>query len=182
MNSDQSNPYQRTKADIKDPPKTISETTRYLGPGFILSASIVGSGELIATTHLGAQAGFITLWVILVSCLAKVAVQLEFGRHAIATVETTMESLNRLPGLKIGKAHWTVWAWLVLMSAKILQVGGIVGGVALILKIFFPMISVVWLTIGVAIIVAVLVFQGQYKLIEKASLEDIAKPKIVRSS
>ena len=37
---------------IKEPPISLSGKLRFLGPGFILSASIVGSGELIATTVL----------------------------------------------------------------------------------------------------------------------------------
>jgi manganese transport protein len=43
---------------IKEPPTSFGEKLKFLGPGFILSASIVGSGELIATTTLGAKAGF----------------------------------------------------------------------------------------------------------------------------
>ena len=72
-------PYVVTKDTIIEPPVSFRGRLRFLGPGLILSASIVGSGELIATTGLGAEAGFITFWVIIVSCLVKVAVQLEFG-------------------------------------------------------------------------------------------------------
>lgn len=63
-----------------DPPRVFRSKFKFLGPGLILSASIVGSGELIATTLLGAKGGFIALWVILVSCLVKVAIQVEFGK------------------------------------------------------------------------------------------------------
>lgn len=143
---------------------------KYLGPGFVLSASIVGSGELIATTQLGAQAGFTALWVILVSCLVKVAVQLEFGKHAISSGEPTFMSFNKLPGLKLGKAHWSVWTWLILMLVKFLQVGAIVGLVAVILRICFPMLSEVVWTLLVALAVALIVFNGYYKVIEKLSL------------
>ena len=91
------NPYQLSADSVLEPPTTLAGSLRHLAPGLILSASIVGSGELIATTVVGAKAGFVTLWVILVSCLVKVAIQLEFGRHTIATGETTMQALNRLP-------------------------------------------------------------------------------------
>jgi manganese transport protein len=46
-----------------------------LGPGFVLTASIVGSAELIATTALGAKAGYVALWVILLTCAVNVALQ-----------------------------------------------------------------------------------------------------------
>ena len=68
-----------------------------------MSASVVGSGELISTTTLGAKAGFVTFWVIIVSCFVKVAIQLEFGKQAIRTGESVMTSLNRLGGPRFGK-------------------------------------------------------------------------------
>ena len=123
------NPYQLDASKIEEPPSSFKDMLKHLGPGFILSASIVGSGELIATTALGAEAGFVAMWVILASCLVKVFVQLEFGKHAIHSGETTFEALNQLPGPKFGKGRWTTWLWLVLMSIKPLQVGGIIGGV-----------------------------------------------------
>ena len=163
-------PYVLSEATIKEPPTRWVGRIRYLGPGIILSASIVGSGELIATTTLGARAGFVTLWVILVSCIIKVALQLEFGRHAINTGETTMGSFNRLPGPKLGRANWSIWTWLVIMVLKFIQVGGIVGGVALALYIAFPRVSVPIWTWAAAISVALLVFKGYYRSIEKISL------------
>jgi Mn2+/Fe2+ NRAMP family transporter len=164
------NPYLVKEDTIQEPPTTFFGKCRYLGPGFILSASIVGSGELIATTTLGAKAGFVALWVILVSCLVKVALQLEFGKHAISSGEPTFQSFNKLPGLKIGKAHWTVWTWLLLMVFKFLQVGAIVGLVAVILRLCFPMLSETVWTLVVAGSVALIVFNGIYKVLEKLSL------------
>ena len=127
------NPYAQDGSLVEDPPSEFRHKLRFLGPGFILSASIVGSGELISTTLLGAEAGFVTLWVVLVSCLVKVTVQLEFGKHAIYSGETTFTAFNRLPGPKLGRANWSIWTWLLLMTLKFLQVGGIIGGVAIIL-------------------------------------------------
>ncbi len=79
----QKDPYRIDSSSIISPPSKFRQKLKFLGPGFILSASVVGSGELIATTTLGAKAGFVTLWVILVSCLVKVVLQLEFGRQSI---------------------------------------------------------------------------------------------------
>src|SRR4026208_2186378 len=111
--------YIITAATIREPPTRFFQKLKFLGPGFILSASIVGSGELIATTILGAKAGFIALWIIIVSCLAKVAVQLEFGRHAVVTGETTMRAINQLPGPSFGKGKWSVWILFALLLLKI---------------------------------------------------------------
>ncbi len=164
------NPYLLSVDSVMEPPTTILGSIKHLGPGLILSASIVGSGELISTTVLGAEAGFVTLWVILVSCLVKVAIQLEFGRHTIATGETTMQALNRLPGPKFGKAHCSIWIWLVLMTLKNLQLGGIVGGVALILHIVFPTTPIWLFLLALSVVVSLLVSLGYYVLIEKVSI------------
>ncbi len=166
------NPYQLTDRKILEPPTNFTGKLRYLGPGFILSASIVGSGELIATTLLGAEAGFVCLWVILFSCLVKVTLQLEFGKHAIYTGRTTMQALNDLPGPRLGKGHISIWAWLLIMSFKFLQVGGIVGGVALIFM-QIPALAefgLTWWTLFTALVVATIVSVGRYGLLEKLSL------------
>jgi manganese transport protein len=152
------------------PPSTFIGRLRYLGPGFILSAAIVGSGELIATTALGAKAGFVTFWVILVSCFAKVALQLEFGKNAIYTGTPTMQAFNKFEGGHWGKAHWTIWAWLSLQGLKLLQVGGIVGGVAIVLNMLFSGLSTNLWAIVASVITALLVYRGYYKPIEKGSL------------
>lgn len=177
--SDDSNPYLASSARIADPPRRWVDRLRFLGPGFILTASIVGSGELIMTTKLGAQAGFVCLWVVLLSCLIKVAVQLEFGKHAIFSGETTFAAFNRLPGPKFGRGHWSIWLWLLLMTLKFLQVGAIVGGVAIILDMAFPFtlnlagweISGVqgWTPVAAAS-VSLLVYRGYYQPIEKLSI------------
>lgn len=163
-------PYAVDRSLVQDPPTGFAGMLRYLGPGFILSASIVGSGELIATTALGAEAGFVALWVIIVSCLVKVFVQLEFGKHAIHSGETTFEALNQLPGPKFGKGSWATWLWLVMMLIKPLQVGGIIGGVGLILNIMVPAVPVwVWVCLA-APTVSLMIFRGKYAFIEKLSL------------
>lgn len=165
-------PYVRTDEGIKSPPTTFFGKLKYLGPGFILSASVVGSGELISTTTLGAQAGFVTLWVILVSCAVKVAIQLEFGKQAIRTGETVFTSLNRIGGPRFGKqnANWSLWTWLFLWLFKPLQLGGIIGGVAITLNIAFPSVSITWFAVAIGILVATLVFKGYYFFIEKMSV------------
>jgi Mn2+/Fe2+ NRAMP family transporter len=147
---------------------------RFLGPGFILSASIVGSGELIATTVLGAKAGFTALWIIILSCLIKVAVQLEVGRHAILTGETPMVAFNKLPGIKIRNCNWSVWTVFFIMLMKIFQLGGMLGGTALVMTIIFPTVGLIPWTIIVAAFVGLLIYNGHYKSIERLSLSMIA--------
>ncbi len=166
--------YAQSPDHIKEPPHSLVGRLQYLGPGFVLSASIVGSGELIATTTLGAKAGFITFWIILLSCVIKVAIQLEFGRHAILHGETAMAAFNALPGKRFKNAHWSIWSFLGLMILKLTQLGGIVGGVAIILHMICPGVDVaIWAFVGAAGAAAI-VHNGDYGFIEKGALVMIA--------
>src|SRR5712671_5289442 len=107
-------PYQLRPEDVKQPPQGLFPSLRRIGPGMILAASIVGSGELIATTTLGAQAGYVALWIILLSCAIKPVVQAEMGRYTIASGETGLEALDRVPGPRL-KVNWLVWAWSIMV-------------------------------------------------------------------
>jgi Mn2+/Fe2+ NRAMP family transporter len=122
---------------VKDPPRTIGGTLRKLGPGLIIAGSIVGSGELIATTKTGAQAGIVLLWLILIGCVIKVFVQIELGRTCITHGITTLAALNKFPG-RIGPVNWILWFWVLMMAASIAQLGGIVGGVGQSLALAIP--------------------------------------------
>lgn len=77
-------PYSYRLADIEEPPHTLAGALRRIGPGMLLTASIVGTGELIATTRMGADVGYVMLWVIVLSCVAKTIVQAVWGRYTRA--------------------------------------------------------------------------------------------------
>lgn len=172
-------PYIISNETIKEPPTALIDRFKFLGPGFILSASIVGSGELIATTILGAKAGFVALWIIIISCLAKVAVQLEFGKHAVLTGERCMQAFSQLPGPKrrassTGRSRWAVWTLLLLIGLKIVQLGGMLGGTVVILNMLFPGVPISVWAIVTAASVGLLIYNGKYGIIEKFSLFMIA--------
>ncbi len=151
------------------PPRGIRETLRQLGPGLIISGSIVGSGELIATTTLGAQVGFIALWLILLSCLIKVVVQQELGRYTIATGDTTFQALDKVPGPR-WRTSWVVWAWMFMFVAVTFQQGGIVGGVGQAFNLAFPQLSAQTWTIIMAASILVMLLRGKYSYIEKTTV------------
>jgi Mn2+/Fe2+ NRAMP family transporter len=135
----------------------------------VLAASIVGSGELIATTTLGAQVGFAALWIILASCAIKPVVQAELGRYTIATGETGLEGFNRTPGPRAG-VGWVVWAWAITVTLSLLQVGGMYGGVAEVLHLVVPAVPIwLWVAICLAITLALLL-GGGYERIERFAI------------
>lgn len=108
-------PYSRSAASFRDPPRGIAATLRRLGPGMILAGSIVGSGELIMTTKLGAVAGFVFLWFVLLSCFLKVVVQAEIARHTISSGETFLQVFNTLPGPAARRPVWLSLTWMAIV-------------------------------------------------------------------
>ena len=131
-------PLPPSTSEPQEPPHSLGATLRRLGPGMIIAGSIVGSGELIATTKVGAEAGFWLLWLVLLGCVIKVFTQVEFGRHTIAWSETPLRALNGVPGPR-WKVNWIVWYWAVMTLLIITQQGGIVGGVGQALGISQPL-------------------------------------------
>ena len=52
-------PYALPPSEIQEPPVSLWAALKKIGPGIILAGTIVGSGELLATTKLGAEHGFL---------------------------------------------------------------------------------------------------------------------------
>lgn len=115
---------------VADPPRTLWQSLAHLGPGIILASSIVGSGELIATTTAGAEAGFVLLWLIVLGCIIKVAAQVEIGRTTLTWGRTALDAFDRVPGPRLGGRGWIYWGWVVMTALIVVQQGGIVAGVA----------------------------------------------------
>ncbi len=138
---------------VEQPPTTIFGILSRLGPGLIIAGSIVGSGELIATTATGAQAGFWLLWLIVIGCVIKVFVQVEFGRYTILHGKTSLTGMDEVPGPAIElmptgrrnstvlRGNWFLWYWVVVFFVSIGQLGGIVGGVGQAMQISMPLTS-----------------------------------------
>ena len=178
-------PYHLDAAGVRAPPSGWRDSFAHLGPGLVLSASIVGSGELIATTTAGAQVGFTLLWLVLLSCAVKVAVQIEFARWTIATGSPALSGYNRVPP-KAGPIGWVNLLFFLLVVSKVLQVGGILGGTAIAFSILFPIggaaladpSRTIWHVIVMAGTIAAL-YSSRYRLIEKGAVWMVATFSIV---
>src|SRR5215217_733831 len=141
-------PYEFQPDEVEEPPRQFFAILRRIGPGMILAASIVGSGELIATTTLGAEVGYAALWVIILSCLIKPAVQSEIGRYVIATGRTGAEGFNEVPGPRIARVNWVVWAWFIMAVITFFQIGAMYGGVAQVFNLLVPSVPItIWIFI-----------------------------------
>lgn len=159
-------PYTYDAAAIEEPPQALAGMLRRIGPGMLLSAAIVGTGELIATTRLGAEVGFVMLWAILFSCIVKTIVQAVWGRYTIATGETGLQALNHLPGPRALGVNWVVWVWGVIILLSLTLIGAMYAGIAQVMVLIFPGISIgAWVVILTALTLAVLL-RDSYRRVE----------------
>ncbi|WP_338597783.1 Nramp family divalent metal transporter [Saccharopolyspora sp. SCSIO 74807] len=176
----QRDPYALTADEIREPPRTWRASLRFFGPGLIVSASVVGSGELIATTALGAEAGFAILWLIIVSTFVKVAVQIELARWTISTGQPVMTGCNKVAP-RIGRIGWITVLWLIMAVAKLIQLGGVIGATATACSILAPVGGdplgttslAVW-TVALAAATIVLLYSNHYSLIERGAAALVA--------
>jgi len=155
------------KAPVAAPAGALN-VARQLGPGLIITAVIVGSGELIVTPKLGASAGFTLLWFIVLGCLLKVFVQIELGRHAVAHGQTTLAALDGLPGPRL-RVSWVLWLWLLMYGSLVFQVAGMVGGVASIFSIAGLPLPIPATAVLVGLSCALLLVIGRYRFVEAVS-------------
>ncbi len=88
-----------------------------IGPGIVVTGSVIGSGELINTPVQAAKFGFVLLWAVILSCVIKIFLQIELGRHALVHNRTPFEAFNTLPGVK-----WrgTSWIGITYLAGSIL--------------------------------------------------------------
>ncbi len=167
--------YALSEDAIREPPQSLGQALLKIGPGLILAGAIVGTGELIATTNVGAKVGFALLWLVIVSCVIKIFVQIELGRYAISSGETTLVGLRRLPGPGVLLPWW----WLVMMLATQAQLAAMVGSIGQAIHIAVSGVStrlaeqiglgaqpeLPWAALT-AVLAAVLLAAGSYRVVE----------------
>lgn len=156
---------------IQEPPTDLKGRLKYLGPGLVLVGSVVGSGEIILTTTLGALVGFSMLWFVLLSCWSKNIVQAELARYTVSSGEPFLHAFNRLPGkvpaFRGKKVSWYIYFWFLWLVPDLLVNGGIYGGAGQAIQLAFPSLGSEWWTIVVALIAMAIVLSGTYRLLEK---------------
>lgn len=164
-------PYTHS-GETREPPTNLVERFRHLGPSVVVAGSIVGSGEILLTSGLGAAAGFALLWWVLVSCWSKSVVQAEIARYCVVTGDTYMRALNRLPG-KIpgpkGPVGWPIWLAVMTFGIGIFGLGGIVGSTGQALELLTGLDGV--LCAGLIALVAMAILgTGSYRYLERTML------------
>ena len=151
---------------IREAPTGFGGLLRNIGPGVIVSGSVVGSGELLVTTRMGAEVGFVFLWGVILACLIKYAIQLELGRQCILRNSTTIEILDRVPGQRIKGVSWIAWLCVAGYFSVTVAVIGILGSVAGLMVTIFPFLPEQMWAVVVFMGMSVLLWRGLYNDLE----------------
>ncbi|MDM3870261.1 Nramp family divalent metal transporter [Porticoccus sp. W117] len=154
---------------MQDAPSTFIGRLRHLGPGVLVAGSIVGSGELILTSSLGAAVGFALLWFLLLACWSKSIVQAELAKICIVRDKTYLNAFNHVPGTLPGRhkrASWIVWLLLVTTMISMLGAGGILGGTAQAMSLVVPGVSSTVAAVSIALVTSIVLGIGSYRLLE----------------
>ena len=171
--TDEVDQYTQPADALEDPPTNWQATIKYLGPSVIISATIVGSGEIILTASLGAAVGFSMLWWVLFSCWSKSILQAELARYIVLSGDTYLRAINRVPGKIPGPRKpiaWPVALGLIGFLVGLTGLGGLIGGAGQAVVIIFPGLNPL-IAVGVlAVLAAVLLGSGSYRRLESIML------------
>ncbi len=140
----------------------------------VVTGSVVGSGSIVMTPLLGAAAGFMLLWWLLLSMWSKPIIQAEIARYVVVTKKTFLEAFADMPGFKTtiqGKTtSWLVWFMFIGVIPSIAGMGGLAGAVAEAGNTMFPFLTVeIWVVIS-CLVTWTLLYFGSYKSLEKTLL------------
>jgi Mn2+/Fe2+ NRAMP family transporter len=147
------------------PPQTFFAKLQHIGPGILLAAAAIGSGELILTPRAGAIYGLSIGWVIVVSIVYKLALTLGLARYTIATGEDIFEGFSHLPGPR----NWFVWVLAVVFLLGAVGYSGIALACGSALFALCPVLSMIQWAVVVVGVVFVLLLRGAYGPVEKAA-------------
>jgi Mn2+/Fe2+ NRAMP family transporter len=154
------------EVEIKEPPRGFLNVLRHIGPGIVLSGSVIGSGELLVTTRMGAQFGYIFLWGVILCCIIKYFVQIELGRLCISKNLTSVQAFNLFPIAKMRGTTILNIFFFVILALLTPILAGIIGSCAGLLHSIFPSIHAkLWGIILYASVIIIL-WRGYYGDVE----------------
>ncbi len=152
---------------IREAPRGFGGLLRNIGPGIVVSGSVVGSGELLVTTRMGAEVGFVFLWGVIVASVIKYFIQLELGRQCLLKDETTIQSLDRVRGFRLRDTSWNAWLCIAGFLGVMVALVGILGSVGGMMSSVFPWLPKWTWNCVIFALLSVLLYRGLYEDLEK---------------
>jgi len=136
---------------------------KFMGPGVVLAALAIGSGELILTPRSGAQYGYALLWVPILAIVYKAAFSEGLARLTIASGDDVFRAFDWLPGPR----HWAQYFIIVVFSLDMIGYGGIALASGSAMAGLFPGLDIRAGALIATALVPVLLYTGSYPFFEK---------------
>ncbi|NKB69827.1 MAG: hypothetical protein GKR89_22370 [Candidatus Latescibacteria bacterium] len=152
---------------VRPAPRGVGGLLRNIGPGVVVSGSVVGSGELLVTTRMGAEVGFVFLWGVIVACLVKFFIQIELGRQALLYGNSTVQILDRVAGVRLLNTSWAAWLCIGGYFAVMIAIIGILGSVVGLMITLVPALPYEVWAVLVFLALSLLLYRGLYDDLEK---------------
>lgn len=138
--------------------------TRYLallGPGFVVAATGLGAGDLVAATVSGAKLGTAIIWAVIVGAVLKAFLNEGLARWQLVTGSTLIE------GWRTHLPRWVNYYFLVyLLLWSLLVSAALMAACGLAAHALMPMLSVKSWALLHSLMAVVLVLWGRYALFE----------------
>ncbi|MHC4632547.1 MAG: Nramp family divalent metal transporter [Planctomycetota bacterium] len=147
----------------KKAPASLREKLKFMGPGVVLAALAIGSGELVLTPRSGALYGFALLWVPILTIVYKAAFTEGLARLTIASGDDVFRAFDWLPGPR----HWAQYFIILVFSLDMIGYGGIALAVGSAIIGLFPSFDIRVAALCATALVPVLLYTGSYPLFEK---------------
>lgn len=143
---------------------TFKEYMASLGPGAIMAASIIGPGTVTTASTQGANYGYTSLWLILVSCIIAYFFQEPGSRIAIGLNKDMMIGIREHMGKKTAVLLYVV----VLVGSLAFQAGN-VSGATMALTYFFPGTSAVMWAVAISAVGCIIYLANKFSLVENVN-------------
>ena len=145
-----------------------------IGPGIFCIGYTVGTGSVTSMAKSGSQYGSQLLWVLALSCLFSWALMEAYGRYAVVTGKTAINSFKT--SFKFGKPV-AVLVILGIVTGQWNSLSGIVGlssnAIYEIIRLSFPQLNPdnYWAVLGIAVVILIILYAlliiGKYSFFEK---------------
>ena len=141
-----------------------------VGPGLFLIGYNIGTGSITTMAKAGAEFGMSLFWTLLLSALFTYVLLVAYGQVTLVTGKTALSNFKS--EFKYGNIL-SIYILVALIMGELMALMGIMGIVSELVQEGFSLISVdynistIWITTFFAIVIFLLLWNGQYMAFEK---------------
>ena len=141
--------------------QTLKNFTKQIGPGFVVAATGIGAGDMVAATVAGAKFGTVILWVVVVGSIFKYVLNEGIARWQLSNGTTIIQGWLHKFKPVVGYYYVTyLFLWTFIVAGALMAACGLVA------HTIFPSISIqIWGIIH-AVAGLLLVGFGNYRILE----------------